>query len=78
MGAGDGRYILAGRAAWFKNPFRRLFEMGNQTAERDETTDPVRAALVDLTAGMNVNEDVILMWTEHDPAIRIDVGLVTS
>ena len=78
VGAGEGRYILAGRAAWFKNPFRRLFGIGNQTSESDEMTYTSREALVDLTAGINVNEDVILMWTEHYHDIRIDAGIVTS
>jgi Omp85 superfamily domain len=79
VAAGEGgRYILAGRVNWFKNPFRRLFGIGNQTSESDETTYTSREALVDLTAGINVNEDVMLMWTEHYHDIRIDAGIVNS
>jgi hypothetical protein len=78
VSAGGGRYILAGRANWFKDPFRRLFGIGNQTSESDETSYTSREALVELTAGINVNEDVLLMWTEHYHDIRIDAGIVNS
>lgn len=78
VGAGGGRYILAGRINWFKNPFRRLFGIGNQTSESDESTYTSREGLVDLTAGIHLNEDVALMWTEHYHDIRIDSGIVNS
>lgn len=78
VGAGGGRYILAGRVTWFKNPFRRLFGIGNQTSESDETTYTSREGLVDLTAGIHINEDVALMWTEHYRDIRVDTGIVNS
>jgi len=78
VGAGGGRYILAARVTWFKNPFRRLFGIGNQTSESDETTYTSREGLVDLTAGIHLNEDVALMWTEHYHDIRIGTGIVNS
>ncbi len=78
VGAGGGRYILAGRANWFKNPFRRLFGIGNQTSESDDSSYTSRETLLELTAGINVNEDVLLMWTEHYHDIRTDPGIVSS
>jgi len=78
VSAGGGRYILAGRANWFKDPFRRLFGIGNQTSESEETSYTSREALVELTAGINVNENVLLMWTELYHDIRIDSGIVNS
>ena len=78
VGAGGGRYILAGRLNWFKNPFRRLYGIGNQTSESDDSGYTSREGLVDLTAGINVNEDLMLMWTEHYHDIRIDAGIVSS
>ena len=79
MAAGEGgRYILAGRVNWFKNPFRRLFGICNQTSENDETSYTSRETLVELTAGVNVNEDVLFMWTEHYHDIRLDTGIVNS
>jgi outer membrane protein assembly factor BamA len=77
VAAGEGgRYILAGRVNWFKNPFRRLFGIGNQTLESDETSYTSRETLVELTAEINVNEDVMLMWTEHYHGTHIDAGIV--
>ena len=77
--AGEGgRYILAGRVNWFKNPFCRVFGIGNQTSQNDETSYTPRETLVELTAGINVNEDVLLMWTEHYHDIRLDTGIVNS
>lgn len=78
VGVAGGRYILAGRVSWFKNPFRRLFGIGNQTSESDETTYTSREGLVDLTAGIHLNEDVALMWTEHYHDVRIDTGIVET
>jgi hypothetical protein len=78
VGAGGGRYILAGRANWFKNPFRRLFGIGNQTSESDDSSYTSRETLLELTVGINVNEDVLLMWTEHYHDIRTDAGIVSS
>jgi len=73
-----GRYILAGQVNWFKNPFHRLFGIGNHTTESAETSYTSREGLMSLTAGINVNEDVMLMWTEHYHDIRIDAGIVNS
>ena len=79
VAAGEGgRYILAGRLNWFKNPFRHLFGIGNQTSQNDETSYTSGETLVELTAGINVNEDVLLMWTEHYHDIRLDTGIVNS
>jgi hypothetical protein len=79
VAAGDGgRYILAGRVNWFKNPFRRLFGIGNQTSQNDETSYTSRETLVELTAGININDDVLLMWTEHYHDIHLDAGIVNS
>jgi hypothetical protein len=79
VAAGEGgRHILAGRVNWFKNPFRRLFGIGTHTLERDETSDTSRETLVELTAGIKVNEDVLLVWPGHDHDIRFDTGIVNS
>ena len=78
VGAGGGRYVLAGRVNWFKNPFRRLFGIGNQTSESDDSSYTSGETLVELTAGINVNENVRLMWTEHYHDISIDAGIVNS
>jgi Omp85 superfamily domain len=78
VGAGGGRYVLAGRVNWFKNPFRRLFGIGNQTSESNDSSYTSGETLVELTAGINVNENVRLMWTEHYHDISIDAGIVKS
>jgi len=78
VGVGGGRFIVAGRFNWFKNPFRRLFGIGNQTSESDETTYTSRETLVDLTAGIHFNEDLALMLTEHYHQIRIAQGVVET
>jgi hypothetical protein len=78
VAAGGGRYILAGRATWFQNPFQRLFGIGNRTSESDETTYTSREGLIDLTVGIHLNEDVALMWTEHFHDFQVDQGIVES
>lgn len=78
VGVGGGRFILAGRLNWFKNPFRRLFGIGNQTVEGDETSYTSSEALVDLTAGIHFNEDLALMLTEHYHQIRIAQGVIET
>ncbi|MEP6935831.1 MAG: BamA/TamA family outer membrane protein [Nitrospirota bacterium] len=78
VGAGGGRYVLAGRVNWFKNPFRRLFGIGNQTSESDDSSYTSGETLVELTAGINVHENVRLMWTEHYHEISITSGIVNS
>jgi outer membrane protein assembly factor BamA len=55
-----------------------LFGIGNQTSESDETTYTSREGLVELTAGIHINEDVALMWTEHYHDVRIQAGIVNS
>ena len=69
---------MAGQATWSKNLFRRLFGIGHQTSESDETTYTSGEAFVDLTAGIHLNEDVALVWTEHYHDIRVDQGVVES
>lgn len=78
VSAGGGRYILAGRGNWFKNPFRRVFGVGNQTLESDEASYTSKGVYVDLTVGIHLNEDVALMWTEHYHNTRIDQGVINS
>jgi hypothetical protein len=78
VGAGGGRYVLAGRVNWFKNPFRRLFGIGNQPSESDGSDYTSGETLVELTVGINVNENVRLMLTEHYHDIRIDAGVVNT
>lgn len=78
VGAWGGRYILAARATWFQNPFQRLFGIGNQTSENEETNYTSREGLVDLTLGIHLNDDIALMWTEHFHDFRIDQGIIES
>jgi Omp85 superfamily domain len=78
VGAGGGRYVLAGRVNWFKNPFRRLFGIGNQTSESDGSDYTSGETLVELTAGININENVRLMLTEHYHDISIEAGIVNT
>jgi outer membrane protein assembly factor BamA len=78
VGVGGGRFILAGRVNWFKNPFRRLFGIGNQTSESDETIYTSGETLVEGTAGIHINDDIAVMWTEHYHEIRIGQGVVES
>lgn len=78
VGAGGGRYILAGRASWFKNPFRRFFGIGNQTNEADETSYTSKEIRVDLTAGIHLAQDIALMWSERFHQVRLDEGIINS
>jgi hypothetical protein len=78
VGAGGGQYVLAGRVNWFKNPFRRLFGIGNQTSESDGSDYTSGETLVELTAGINVNENVRLMLTEHFHDISVEPGIVNT
>ncbi|HKU53041.1 MAG TPA: BamA/TamA family outer membrane protein, partial [Nitrospira sp.] len=78
VGFGGGRFIVAGRFNWFKNPFRRLFGIGNQTSEGDETTYTSSETLLDVTAGIHLNEDLAFMWTEHYHTISIENGVVET
>lgn len=78
VAAGGGRYILAGRATWFKNAFRRFFGIGNEAQEANETNYTSREALVELTAGIHLNEDIALLWSERYHEVHVDKGAVTS
>ncbi|HBP86456.1 MAG TPA: hypothetical protein DD706_02025 [Nitrospiraceae bacterium] len=78
VGAGGGRYILAGRASWFKNPFRRFFGIGSQTNESDETSYTSKEILVDLTAGIHLAQDIALMWSERYHQVRVDDGIINT
>jgi len=78
VAAGGGRYLVAGRATWFKNAFRRFFGIGNNAPESDETNYTSREALLEFTAGINLTSDFVLMLTERYHDIRADQGAVTS
>jgi outer membrane protein assembly factor BamA len=78
LAVGDGRYIVAGQVTWFKNAFRRFFGIGNNAPQNDETNYTSREALVQLTAGINLTPDFVLMWTERYHDVRVDQGAVTS
>lgn len=78
LGAGGGRYILAARATWFKNAFRRFFGIGNGAPESNETNYTSRETIVQLTAGINLNPDMAVTLTEEYHDVRIEQGAVTS
>ncbi len=78
VGAGGGRYLLAGRASWFKNPFRRFFGIGSQTDESDETSYTSKEIQVDLTAGIHLAQDIALMWSERFHQVRVEDGIIKS
>ena len=78
VAAGGGRYLVAGQVTWFKNAFRRFFGIGNNAPESDETNYTSREALLELTAGINLTPDFILMLTERYHDVRVEEGAVTS
>ena len=78
VGAGGGRYILAGQVTWFKNAFRRFFGIGNRAPESNETNYTSREVLIQFTAGININHDIALTWSERYHDVRVDQGAVTS
>jgi outer membrane protein assembly factor BamA len=78
VAAGGGRYILAGQVTFFKNAFRRFFGLGNHASEGNETNYTSREALVQLTAGINLNPDWALLWTERYHDVRVEQGGVAS
>lgn len=78
VAAGGGRYILAGQFTWFKNAFRRFFGLGNKAPESDETNYTSRETLIQLTAGININPDFALLWSERFHDYRVQEGAVTS
>lgn len=77
-GAGGGRYILAADAGFFKNAFTRFFGIGNRTAEGNETTYTARETNVKLSAGINVNKNFSILWTERFRDVRIDDGIIPT
>ncbi|MCA9500731.1 MAG: BamA/TamA family outer membrane protein [Nitrospira sp.] len=78
VGAGGGRYILAGHVSLFKNPFRRFFGIGSHTQEKDETSYTSNELLVDLTAGINLAQDIALMWSERFRQVQMENGIFDS
>lgn len=78
VGAGGRRYILVGRASWFKNPFQRFFGIGSQSAESNETSYTSNEMRVDLTAGIHLAQDMALMWSERFHQVRIDDGIIKT
>ena len=55
-----------------KYHFYRLFGIGHQTSECDESTYISRETFIDLPASIHLNEGMALMWIEHDHDICID------
>ncbi|MDR4494862.1 MAG: BamA/TamA family outer membrane protein [Nitrospirales bacterium] len=78
VGAGGGRYILAGHASWFKNPFRRFFGVGSQSEESDETSYTSKEIRMELTAGINLAQNIALMWSERFHQVRIEEGIIKN
>ena len=78
LGAGDGKYIIAAQVNWFKNAFARFFGLGNNAPEGNETNYTSREGLVNLTAGINIDEDFSILFTERYRDVRVDQGAVTS
>jgi hypothetical protein len=77
-GAGGGRYTLAAEGNWFKNAFTRFFGIGNKTVEENETTYTSRETNVRLSAGINLNEDLAILWTERYRDVRVEDGIIPS
>ena len=77
-GAGGGRYILAAEGNWFKNAFARFFGIGSNTPEADETTYTSREANIRLSAGLNMKNNLVVLWTERYRDVRIDEGVIDT
>ena len=77
-GAGGGRYILAAEANWFKNGFVRFFGIGNRAPEQDETNFTARETNVRLSAGINLGQNVSVLWTERYREVREEDGALTT
>ena len=77
-GAAGGRYILAAEGNWFKNAFTRFFGVGNRAADEKESTYTSREANIRLSAGINLNEDFSLLWTERYRNVRVDNGIIPT
>lgn len=78
LGAGGGKYILGAQVNWFKNAFARFFGLGNSAPESSETNYTSREFVANLTAGINLTEDVSILFTERYRDVRVDQGAVTS
>jgi outer membrane protein assembly factor BamA len=78
LGAGGGKYILGAQVNWFKNAFARFFGIGNSAPEQDETNYTSREFVANLTAGINLTEDLSIVFTERYRNVRVDQGAVTS
>lgn len=78
VAAGGGRYILAGQVQWFTNPFRRFFGLGNRSLEMDETIYTSDEALAHFTAGINLDTDFALLWSERFHYETVQGETVTS
>lgn len=78
LSAGGGRFIFAADVSAFKNPFARFFGFGSRTTEAQETNYTSREFLVKLTAGINLTEDLALMWIERYRNVRVDDGILGS
>lgn len=77
-GAGGGRYVLAAEVNWFKNAFARFFGIGNNTPEADESTYTSREANVRLSGGLNLKNDLVVLWTERYRDVRIEDGVIDT
>ncbi len=76
--AGGGRYILAADANWFKNAFTRFFGIGNRTAEENESTYTSRETNIRLSAGLNLQPNLALLWTERFREVRVEDGIIPT
>ena len=75
-GAGGGRYILSAEANWFKNAFTRFFGIGNRAPEQNETTYTDRETNIRLSAGINLEQNFSLLWTERYRDVRVEDGII--
>ena len=76
LGAGGGKYILGAQVNWFKNAFARFFGIGNSAPETNESNYTSREGLATIMAGINLNEDSSIIWTERYRDVRVEQGAV--
>jgi len=76
LGAGGGKYILGAQVNWFKNAFARFYGFGNAAPETNESNYTSREGLVNLMAGINLNEDSAIILTERYRDVRVEQGAV--
>lgn len=74
----SGRYILAGEGTWFKNGFARFFGIGNRVPEQNETNYTSRTTSVKLTAGIKLDQDTSVLFTERYTDVRAETGLIPA